>query len=79
MAVEGKRGCGYRKTGGTYLVSDGKGFACGRIPVPLVPCPLCDHMPAFTRGLQQVTPRNFLHAAPKCATSRVAPGLRIDP
>lgn len=70
MAVEEKRGCGYRKVGGTYLVCEGTGFSCGRIPAPIVPCPLCDHRPAFTRGLQKITPRNFLHAAPACRKAR---------
>jgi hypothetical protein len=29
MAVEPKRGCGYRKVGGIYLVSGGEGRPCG--------------------------------------------------
>lgn len=66
MAVEAKRGCGYRKQGGTYLVSGGSGFECGRLPLGLIPCPLCDHRPAFTRGLQRIAPKNILHAAPVC-------------
>lgn len=39
--VEGKRGCGYRKGGGLYLVSDGLGRACGKLPIPLSVCPTC--------------------------------------
>jgi hypothetical protein len=40
---EGRRGCGYRKPGGTYMVSDGPGRACGRVPFPLENCPTCNH------------------------------------
>jgi hypothetical protein len=32
----------------------------------LRPCPLCDHQPAFTRGLQRIVPNNILHAAEEC-------------
>ena len=41
MAVEAKRGCGYRKIGGTYLVSDWQGHSCDRLPIPLRICPTC--------------------------------------
>ena len=71
MAVERKRGCGYRKIGGTYLEGEpGPGYECGRLPLPIKPCPLCDQRPAFTRGLQRITPLNLLHAATPC---RAAP------
>ena len=36
MAVEPKRGCGYRKIGGTYLVSDSGEVRLG-IPLALLP------------------------------------------
>jgi hypothetical protein len=68
MAVEVRRQCGYRKIGGTYLVGDGAGFACGRFPIRLMPCPLCEHEPRFTRGLQRIRPKQILHAAPVCAS-----------
>jgi hypothetical protein len=41
MAVEPKRGFGYRKVGGIYLVSGGKGRPCGCLPIPLHTCPSC--------------------------------------
>ena len=31
MASEPKRGCGYRKIGGTYLVGGGIGIPCDRL------------------------------------------------
>lgn len=40
-SVEGKRGCGYRKAGGLYLVSGGYGRYCGALPIPLDVCPTC--------------------------------------
>jgi hypothetical protein len=50
MAVEKKRGCGYRKIGGLYLVSDGAGIACDRLPIALDVCPVCSHGFKQTRG-----------------------------
>lgn len=47
---EGKRGCGYRKAGGLYLVSPGAGQACGLLPIPLTVCPTCGHGIKFARG-----------------------------
>lgn len=46
MAVEQKRGCGYRKIGGIYLVVDGPGQPCGKFPIPLNDCTTCGHSPA---------------------------------
>jgi len=52
MAVEAKRGCGYRKAGGLYIVAGGVGEPCERLPIPIVTCPTC--------GNDSVTrPRNF--------------------
>jgi len=42
MAVEAKRGCGYRKVGGIYLVGGGIGTACDRLPYELNVCPCCN-------------------------------------
>jgi hypothetical protein len=42
MAVEAKRGCGYRKVGGTYLVGGGIGVPCDRLPFELGICPCCN-------------------------------------
>ncbi len=42
MAVEAKRGCGYRKVGGTYLVGGGIGAPCDRLPFALEVCPCCN-------------------------------------
>jgi hypothetical protein len=36
-----KRGCGWRKEGGLYLVSGGLSAPCGKLPIPLCLCPTC--------------------------------------
>jgi len=41
MAVEARRGCGYRKVHGTYLVGGGIGVPCDRMPFELGICPCC--------------------------------------
>lgn len=41
MAVEARRGCGYRKVGGLYLMGHGSGVPCDRLPLPLTVCPCC--------------------------------------
>lgn len=54
MAVEAKRGCGYRKIGGLYLVSGGGGVPCDRLPIILDVCPVCSHGFKQTRGFTWV-------------------------
>lgn len=49
-SVEGKRGCGYRKPGGLYLVSGGFGRYCGALPIPLDVCPTCHQGIHASRG-----------------------------
>ena len=41
MGVEPKRGCGYRRIGGLYLVGNSQGRDCDRLPFPLTVCPTC--------------------------------------
>lgn len=50
MAIESKRGCGYRKVGGLYLCSGGEGYACDRLPFELIVCPTCNHGIKQSRG-----------------------------
>jgi hypothetical protein len=42
MAIEAKRGCGFRKCGGLYLVGEGIAVGCDRLPLPLEVCPTCN-------------------------------------
>lgn len=50
MAVEAKRGCGYRKVGGIYLVTDSDGQPCDRLPLAITICPTCGHGIKQSRG-----------------------------
>lgn len=53
--VESARGCGYRKKGGIYLVSDGLGTECLRLPIPLEVCPCCGEGIRQTRGFRWIS------------------------
>lgn len=66
MAVEAKRGCGFRKAGGLYLVSDGLSEPCDRLPIPVVPCPCCGERIQQVRGFQWVTRDYALKGARPC-------------
>jgi len=56
MAVEKARGCGYRKVGGLYLMTEGEGFSCERMPIPIEPCECCGLVPVKrARGWQWIT------------------------
>lgn len=57
MATEAKRGCGYRKVGGTYLVTAGFSAPCAGLPIPLERCPTCDAGIKPTRGFAWVDGR----------------------
>lgn len=45
-----RRGCGFRKPGGLYLVCDGPSAPCGKLPIPLEICPTCSGGIHFCRG-----------------------------
>lgn len=66
MAIEARRGCGFRKVGGLYLVSDGGGMPCGRLPHPLHICPTCGHGIKQTRGFTWIHPAELLELAKPC-------------
>jgi hypothetical protein len=50
MAVEPKRGCGFRKVGGLYLVGPMDPTPCDRLPLPLQVCRACGHGIKQSRG-----------------------------
>ena len=56
MAVEAKRGCGYRKVGGTYMVSAIGLQACDRLPFELTVCDCCGEGYRASRSLREVSP-----------------------
>jgi hypothetical protein len=75
VAVEAKRGCGYRKVGGYYLVGGGLGAPCDRLPYPLDRCHTCGGGVKFTRGHTWLQPTFFLpiHDPSLCRDSRPCP------
>lgn len=60
MAIESKRGCGYRKVGGTYVVSGNFWASCDRLPFPLTVCPCCGEGYRPSRSLREIDPRGML-------------------
>lgn len=70
MAVEAKRGCGYRKVGGLYLVDDGEGRACCKMPIELSVCPCCGGGIKQTRGWTWVDAGRLFPSTP-CSSGLV--------
>ena len=56
MAVEAKRGCGYRKVGGSYLCGDYIPMECDRLPLELKTCPVWGAGIHFTRSFTEINP-----------------------
>lgn len=48
--TDSRRGCGWRKPGGLYLVANGPSSPCGKFPIPLSICPTCNCGIKPTRG-----------------------------
>jgi hypothetical protein len=59
IAVEPKRGCGYRKIGGLYLVSGALMDTCDRLPFALEVCPTCGAGVKFQRSWAWVKARSL--------------------
>jgi len=59
LSVEAERGCGYRKTGGIYLVAPAPGRSCGRLPLELTVCAACSHGIKPSRGVTWIVPRDM--------------------
>lgn len=64
LRVERKRGCGYRKPGGIYLISGGVPAPCGKLPVELNVCPVCHGGIKPARGWTWIDPRPFIPDGP---------------
>ena len=59
MAVEAKRGCGFRKVGGIYLVAKGAWASCDRLPLEVCACPVCGEGVHFPRSPRKVNPKKL--------------------
>jgi len=68
ISVERRRGCGYRKPGGIYLVAPGTGFGCGLLPIPLTICPCCGAGFRHNRGFTWINPAGIAAAANHACT-----------
>lgn len=56
-----RRGCGFRKAGGLYLVGPPFGSVCDRLVFKLVPCDICGKKHEHNRGLSRVTGKEVFH------------------
>lgn len=59
MAIEAKRGCGYRKLNALYLVGGFMWKACDRLPLALDTCPTCGSGIKFSRGMAMINPYKY--------------------
>jgi hypothetical protein len=78
MAVEAKRGCGYRKVGGMYLVGGGLAAACDRMPYRLDRCRTCGAGVKFTRSHTWLQP-DFFHRHIQSGDSTLVHGGPASP
>jgi len=80
MAVEPKRGCGYREIGGMYLVGDGLQVVCDRLPMPLPEaCPCCNGGIKHTRTPRKINALTLWGEHEHCTEDRPDPeGMRSD-
>jgi hypothetical protein len=57
--VEGKRGCGYRKPGALYFISEGIASSCDKLPILLDVCPCCSAGIKQARGFTWILSKLF--------------------
>jgi hypothetical protein len=63
VSHEAKRGCGYRKPGGLYLVAGKLSAPCGKLPIPLHVCTTCGSGIKPQRAWQWIMPRLLFSGA----------------
>lgn len=66
ISHDSKRGCGWRKEGGLYLIDKKAGRECGRLPIPTTVCPCCGRGIKPSRGWTWVDADEIMRAAPPC-------------
>ena len=60
---ERRRGCGYRKKGGIYLVGSGMAMTCKKLPLPLDVCPACHSGIKPSRGFTYINANELFKEA----------------
>jgi hypothetical protein len=78
MAQESKRGCGFRRIGGLYLVGDYVSFPCDKLPFPLTVCPVCGHGVKVGLGMTMVNPLKLFGKHHNC-DDKIRPYIVCDP
>jgi len=78
MAIEPKRGCGYRKVGGLYLVGGYLEVSCDRLPYPIEYCPTCGAGIQFSQGFQWIDAFKMFGFHPDCQ-DKLQPCLMCQP
>lgn len=78
--MERKRGCGYRKIGGLYLVGGGPAVPCDFLPYELTVCAHCGAGVKPTRGFTWLTVSFFgpVQCKETCAVASVRPPCPFD-
>lgn len=66
VSIEGRRGCGYRKVGGLYLISKGLSLPCGRLPLKVTVCPCCSQGIKPARAWSWIDPDLLTKDLPPC-------------
>lgn len=74
--IEGKRGCGWRKPGGLYLVAPSEGHPCCKLPHKLEVCPCCGQGIKPARGWTWVDVGQ-LFGGTICTQEEVTPMLTV--
>ncbi len=69
MAVEAKRGCGYRKVGALYLCGGMLSVSCDRLPYELSSCPVCGSGIKFSRGFTWIEAHKMFGKHKDCLDS----------
>jgi len=67
---EPKRGCGFRKAGGLYLVSEGTMEECDLLPIRLTVCPVCGEGMKPARGWTWIDADKLIEPRPHGPTER---------
>ena len=66
MAIEEKRGCGFRRVGGLYLCGEFIPVPCDRLPLEAGHCPVCSAGIHFSRNYARINPFKLWGVHPNC-------------